>query len=118
MTTPTTARADADRPSLGALLRAWRERRHLSQLALALEADVSQRHLSFVESGRAQASRELVLRLAEELDVPLRERNHLLLAAGYAPLYAERALDDPALAAARRAVERVLAAHEPYPALA
>src|SRR5690242_10544057 len=115
MTTPMSA---APAPSLGALLRAWRERRHLSQLALALEADVSQRHLSFVESGRAQASRELVLRLAEELEVPLRERNHLLLAAGYAPRYAERALDDPALSAARRAIERVLAAHEPYPALA
>jgi transcriptional regulator with XRE-family HTH domain len=117
MTNPTAA-AGADRPSLGALLRAWRERRHLSQLALALEAGVSQRHLSFVESGRAQASRELVLRLAEELEVPLRERNHLLLAAGYAPRYAERGLDDPALSAARRAIERVLAAHEPYPALA
>jgi transcriptional regulator with XRE-family HTH domain len=107
-----------DRPSIGALLREWRQRRHLSQLALALEAGVSQRHLSFVESGRAQVSREVVLRLAEQLDVPLRERNHLLLAAGYAPLYAERSLDDPALAAARQAIERVLAAHEPYPALA
>jgi len=117
---PDTARsaAGAERPTLGALLREWRQRRHLSQLALALDADVSQRHLSFVESGRAQASRELVLRLAERLEVPLRERNHLLLAAGYAPLFAERPLDDPALSAARRAVERVLAAHEPYPALA
>lgn len=91
----------ADRPSFGALLREWRRRRQMSQLALALEAGVSQRHLSFVESGRAQVSRELALRLAEWLDVPLRERNHLLLAAGYAPAYSERALGDPALAAAR-----------------
>lgn len=115
------ARVDAhaaDRPSFGALLREWRQRRHLSQLALALEANVSQRHLSFVESGRAQVSRDLALHLAEQLGVPLRERNHLLLAAGYAPVYAERALDDPALAAARQAIERVLTAHEPYPALA
>lgn len=108
----------ASAPSLGALLREWRRRRHLSQLALALEADVSQRHLSFVESGRAQPSREMVLRLAEHLQMPLRERNRLLLAAGYAPMYAERSLDDPALAAARDAVQRVLAGHEPYPALA
>jgi transcriptional regulator with XRE-family HTH domain len=90
----------------------------VSQLALALEADVSQRHLSFVESGRARPSREMVVRLAERLDVPLRERNRLLLAAGFAPQYAERPLDDPAMGAARRAVERVLAAHEPYPAIA
>jgi len=104
--------------SFGAGLRAWRERRGLSQLALALEAGVSQRHLSFVESGRAEPSRAMVLRLAEHLDVPLRERNRLLLAAGYAPVYGERPLTDPALAAARAAVERVLAGHEPYPALA
>lgn len=108
----------ADGPSFGSLLREWRRRRQLSQLALALEAGVSQRHLSFVESGRARVSRELVLRLAEWLDVPLRERNHLLLAAGYAPAYSERPLDDPALASARRAIDRVLSAHEPYPALA
>lgn len=110
------------RPPLGAafgpLLREWRGRRHLSQLALALEAGVSQRHLSFVESGRAQPSREMVLMLAEQLGVPLRERNRLLVAAGYAPVFPERPLDDPALEAARRAVERVLRAHEPYPALA
>jgi transcriptional regulator with XRE-family HTH domain len=90
----------------------------MSQLALALEARISQRHLSFVESGRAQPSRELVLHLAEQLEVPLRERNRLLLAAGYAPVFPERALDDPALDAARRAVERVLEGHEPFPAIA
>lgn len=104
--------------SPGPLVRAWRERRRLSQLALACEADISQRHLSFIESGRATPSRDMVLRLAERLDVPLRDRNALLLSAGYAPLYPDRTLDDPALAAARAAVERVLAAHEPYPALA
>jgi transcriptional regulator with XRE-family HTH domain len=103
---------------LGTLLREWRQRRHLSQLALALKADISQRHLSFVESGRAQPSRDMVLLLAEQLGVPLRERNRLLLAAGYAPVFPERPLHDPALDAARRAVERVLQGHEPYPALA
>lgn len=104
--------------SFGALLREWRRRRRLSQLALALEANVSQRHLSFVESGRAAPSREMVLHLAAVLDVPLRERNQLLLAAGYAPAYSERPLADPALGVARRTIERLLAAHEPYPALA
>ena len=108
----------APEASLGALLRGWRQRRHLSQLALALAADVSQRHLSFVESGRARPSRELVLRLGEHLALPLRERNRLLLAAVYAPVFAERALDDPAMGAARAAVERVLRGHEPFPALA
>ena len=108
----------ATQPPLGALLREWRQRRKLSQLALALAADVSQRHLSFVESGRTRPSREMVLRLAAPLEVPLRERNRLLLAAGFAPSYPERRLDDPALVAARAAVERVLRAHEPYPALA
>lgn len=103
---------------VGTLLREWRERRHLSQLALALDADVSARHVSFLETGRAHPSREMVLRLAEQLDVPLRERNALLLAAGYAPLYPERGLDDPALAVARDAIDRVLTGHEPYPALA
>jgi transcriptional regulator with XRE-family HTH domain len=104
--------------ALGTLLRQWRQRRHLSQLALALKADISQRHLSFVESGRAQPSRDMVLHLTEQLAVPLRERNRLLLAAGYAPVFPERPLDDPALDVARRAVERVLRGHEPYPALA
>lgn len=115
----TVARPDvAARPALGDLLREWRKRRHQSQLALALQAGISQRHLSFVESGRAQPSREMVLRLAEQLDVPLRERNALLIAAGFAPVFQERSLDDPALDAVHRAIGRVLEAHEPYPALA
>jgi transcriptional regulator with XRE-family HTH domain len=104
--------------TIGDLLREWRQRRHLSQLALACEAEISPRHLSFVETGRAQPSREMVLRLAERLDVPLRDRNRLLVAAGFAPVYGERPLDDPALAAARAAIDVVLAGHEPYPALA
>ncbi|MEP6732105.1 MAG: helix-turn-helix transcriptional regulator [bacterium] len=104
--------------ALGTLLRGWRQRRHLSQLALALEADISQRHLSFIESGRARPKREMVLHIAQHLDVPLRERNHLLLAAGYAPVFPERTLDDPALDAVRGAVDMVLKGHEPYPALA
>ena len=104
--------------SIGDHLREWRQRRRLSQLDLALDAEISTKHLSFLETGRAQPSREMVLRLAEELDVPLRERNVLLIAAGYAPVFAQRALDDPALQAARKAVELVLKGHEPYPALA
>ena len=104
--------------SFGALLRVWRQRRRRSQLDLALDAEVSQRHLSFVESGRATPSREVVVRLAEQLDVPLRERNTLLLAAGYAPLYAERPLDDPAMRPVQQAVELILRAHAPHPALA
>lgn len=103
---------------VGTQLRAWRQRRHLSQLDLSVDAEVSTRHLSFVETGRAMPSREMVLRLADRLEVPLRERNRLLIAAGYAPMYAERPLDDPALKAARDAVELVLKGHEPYPALA
>lgn len=103
---------------LGALLRQWRQRRRLSQLALALQADISQRHLSFIESGRSQPKRNMVLHIAEHLDVPLRERNQLLLAAGYAPVFPERRLDDPAFDAVRRAVDMVLKGHEPYPALA
>jgi len=103
---------------IGDRLRAWRQRRRLSQLDLALDAEVSQRHLSFVESGRAAPSREMVLRLAAALDVPLRERNALLLAAGYAPVYPERPLDAPAMAAAREATERILRAHMPFPAMA
>ena len=102
----------------GEHLRQWRQRRRMSQLDLSAEADISTRHLSFVETGRSLPSREMVLRLFERLDVPLRERNTMLMAAGYAPMYRERALDDPALAAARQAVERVLKAHEPFPALA
>ncbi|MEU8919630.1 helix-turn-helix transcriptional regulator [Kitasatospora sp. NPDC048545] len=102
---------------VGPLLRGWRERRQLSQLQLALRADSSARHLSFVENGRSRPSRELVLRLAEQLDVPVRERNTLLLAAGYAPQYPETPLDDPTMDALRGGVERLLAAHDPYPAL-
>ena len=103
---------------VGTQLRAWRQRRHLSQLDLSVDAEVSTRHLSFVETGRAMPSREMVLRLADRLEVPLRERNRLLTAAGFAPMFAERPLDDPALKAARDAVELVLRGHEPYPALA
>lgn len=104
--------------TIGSLLREWRNRRHLSQLDLAVGAEISQRHLSFLESGRSQPSREMVLHLANHLSVPLRERNALLLAAGFAPTYRERPLTDPELQAAREAVELVLAAHEPFPALA
>lgn len=107
-----------DAQSVGELLRAWRQRRHLSQFDLAGEAEISTRHLSFLETGRARPSRDMVLRLAERLDIPLRERNVLLVAAGFAPAYPERPLGDPALAAARRAVDLVLAGHEPLPALA
>jgi transcriptional regulator with XRE-family HTH domain len=107
----------AERPSVGALLRGWRQRRSLSQLELALNAAVSSRHVSFLETGRARPSREMLLHLAEHLEVPLRERNGLLLAAGYAPQYAERRLDQPEMAPVREALERFLRAHEPYPAL-
>ena len=107
----------ATRP-VGELLRDWRQRRRLSQLDLAGEAEVSARHVSFLETGRARPSREMLLRLAERLEIPLRERNALLIADGFAPVYPERRLDDPALQAAREAVDLVLAGHEPYPALA
>lgn len=107
----------AQRP-FGEHLRFWRQHRRRSQLDLAQDAEVSTRHLSFVETGRSAPSREMVLRLAERLDVPLRERNALLVAAGYAPMYRERKLDDPALSAARQAVELILKSHEPFPALA
>jgi transcriptional regulator with XRE-family HTH domain len=103
---------------VGILIRDWRQRRRLSQLDLALEAGVSTRHLSFVETGRARPSAEMVLHLADQLDVPLRERNQLLLAAGYAPQYAARSLEDPEMAHVRDALGRVLSGHEPYPALA
>jgi transcriptional regulator with XRE-family HTH domain len=102
---------------VGDLLRQWREHRRLSQLELALEAEISTRHLSFVETNRSTPSREMVLRLAEHLDLPLRERNRLLLAAGYAPIYAETALDAPEMATVRAAVRQILAGHEPYPAV-
>ena len=104
-------------PSVGELLRSWRRRRSLSQLELALNADVSARHVSFLETGRSRPSREMVLHLAEQLDVPLRERNGLLLAAGYAPEYAERSLETEEMAPVRQALDRFLRAHEPYPAI-
>jgi len=104
--------------SIGDHLRAWRQRRRMSQLDLASEASISTRHLSFVESGRSQPSRDMVLHLAERLDVPLRDRNLLLVSAGFAPVFPERDLKDPQLDAARRAIDLVLKGHEPYPALA
>jgi len=103
---------------VGEQLRAWRGRRRLSQLDLALDAEISARHLSFLETGRSRPSRPMLLRLAERLNIPARDRNLLLVAAGFAPALPERSLDDPALAAPRRAVELVLKAHEPFPALA
>jgi transcriptional regulator with XRE-family HTH domain len=102
---------------VGALLRAWREHRRVSQLELALRAGSSARHISFVETGRARPSEEMVLRLAEHLDVPVRERNALLLAAGYAPRYPETPLGDPGLDALREGLDRLLQGYEPYPAL-
>ncbi len=108
----------AGEPGFGSLLRQWRQRRRLSQLDLALDAGISARHLSFVETGKSLPSRAMVLRLAERLEVPLREQNLMLLAAGYAPAFPERPFDAPSLASARRAVETVLTAHEPFPALA
>jgi transcriptional regulator with XRE-family HTH domain len=109
--------ATLDQPTVGKLLRSWRDARRLSQLELSLEAEVSTRHLSFVETGRARPSREMIVRLAQHLDVPLRERNELLLAAGYAPAYAESEMDDERMRTVRAAVRQVLAGHEPYPAL-
>ncbi len=103
---------------VGTLLRDWRQRRRLSQLDLSLEAGVSTRHLSFVETGRSKPSPDMLLHLAEQLQVPLRDRNQLLLAAGYAPHFAARSLDDPELAPIRDALGHVLAGHEPYPAIA
>jgi len=103
---------------VGDLLRDWRQRRRMSQLDLACEAEISTRHLSFLETGRSQPSRDMVLHLSERLEVPLRERNVLLVAAGYAPVFPERSLADPALMAAREAIDLVLAGHVPHPALA
>src|SRR5690242_3609265 len=117
MTTASTRPVTTDR-HVGDYLREWRQRRRMSQMDLALEAEVSTRHLSFVETGRAQPSREMVLLLAERLEIPLRERNALLTAAGFAPVFPERTLTDPALSAARKAMDLVLTGHEPYPALA
>jgi transcriptional regulator with XRE-family HTH domain len=102
---------------LGTLLKEWRQRRRMSQLDLALEAGVSARHLSFLETGRSRPSREMVLHLSEQLEVPLRDRNQLLLAAGFSPAYAERGIDAPEMAPVREALDRILKGHEPYPAV-
>src|SRR6478735_3160211 len=106
----------ATAPRVGPMLRDWRRRRRLSQLDLALEAGVSPRHVSFVETGRSRPSPEMVLHLAEQLDVPLRDRNGLLMAAGYAPVYEERDLEAPDMEPVRAALDLVLRGHEPYPA--
>jgi transcriptional regulator with XRE-family HTH domain len=102
---------------VGSLLRGWRQQRRLTQLELALEAGVSARHLSFVETGRSKPGREMLLRVADRLEIPFRERNELLLDAGHAPAFPERPLQDPALAPVRAALDRILASHEPYPAV-
>lgn len=115
-TGPVTATSVA--PTFGDVLRTWRQRRRLSQLELAIEADSSARHVSFLETGRSSPSRAMVLRLAEVLDVPLRDRNQLLVAAGLAPVYPERTLDHPDMAAVRDGVQRVLTAYAPYPCVA
>src|SRR5262245_51763249 len=103
---------------VGTLLREWRGRRRLTQLDLALEAEISARHLSFLETGRSQPSREMLLHLSEALEIPLRGRNALLVSAGFAPTFPERALGDAELQAARRAVDLVLEAQKPFPAFA
>jgi transcriptional regulator with XRE-family HTH domain len=103
---------------VGDLLREWRQRRRLSQLDLACEAEISTRHLSFIETGRAQPSREMILHLSEQLSIPMRERNILLVAAGYAPTFPQRSLEDPALQAARKAIDLILESQKPYPAFA
>jgi transcriptional regulator with XRE-family HTH domain len=113
-----TSTALSMRAGAGDLVRDWRQRRRLSQLELAGEADISTRHLSFIENGRSQPSRSMLLRLAERLDMPLRARNEMLNAAGFAALYAERPLDAPEMSVARRTIDAVLAAHAPFPALA
>lgn len=103
--------------TIGELLKQWRQRRQLSQLDLAISADVSPRHVSLIETGKSNPSADMIVRLAGRLDVPLRDRNRLLLAAGFAPRYAERPLDGQALSIARHAIDRVLRGHEPYPAV-
>ncbi|WP_018222045.1 helix-turn-helix domain-containing protein [Salinispora pacifica] len=105
------------RPAVGVMLRDWRRRRRLSQLELSIRADISTRHLSFLETGRSSPSREMVLQLADRLDLALRERNRLLLAAGFAPVYPENALDAPPMTVIRAAIRQVLDGHEPYPAV-
>jgi transcriptional regulator with XRE-family HTH domain len=103
--------------TVGELLREWRERRRLSQLDLSIQADISTRHLSFVETGRSRPTPSMIIRLTEQLEVPLRERNTLLLAAGYAPAYPQHGLDEPELSSVRAASRQVLAGHQPYPAV-
>ncbi|MEV7611699.1 helix-turn-helix transcriptional regulator [Streptomyces sp. NPDC089799] len=123
MTTATTAGHATAGPvttgpvTVGALLRTWRERRGISQLELAGRADSSSRHISFIETGRSRPSEEMLLKLADHLDVPMRDRNSLLLAAGYAPRYAHTPLDDPSMGTLREGLERLLSGYEPYPAL-
>jgi transcriptional regulator with XRE-family HTH domain len=107
----------SSQPSIGPLLREWRERRRLSQLELALDAGISTRHLSFVETGRSRPGREMLLRILEQLEVPFREQNRLLLASGHAPAFPERSLEDPELLPVRAAVDQILTRHEPYPAV-
>lgn len=109
---------DARVRTFGVQLRDWRARRRLSQLSFACDAEISARHLSFLETGRSAPSRDMVLRLAEKLDIPIRERNSMLVAAGFAPVFPERALNDPALKAARDAIDIVLQGHKPFPAFA
>ena len=104
-------------PSIGPLLRPWRERRRLTQLGLALDAGISTRHLSFVETGRSRPGREMLLRILEQLQVPFREQNRLLLASGHAPAFPERSLEDPELLPVREALDEILTGHEPYPAV-
>jgi len=104
-------------PSVGALLREWRERRRLTQLELSLDAGISTRHLSFVETGRSKPGRETLVRILQQLEVPFRDQNRLLLASGHAPAFPERSLDDPELLPVRAAVDQILARHEPYPAV-
>lgn len=110
-------RATPNQPSVGDLLRTWRQRRRLSQLSLATEAEISARHLCFVETGRAKPSRELLLHLAEQLEIPLRERNALLLSAGFAPIYQETPLEANVMAPVRAALDQILAGHLPFPAV-
>ncbi len=107
----------SSQPSIGPLLREWRERRRLTQLGLALDAGISTRHLSFVETGRSRPGREMLLRILEQLEVPFREQNRLLLASGHAPAFPERSLEDPELLPVREALDQILTGHEPYPAV-
>ncbi|MEP7022688.1 MAG: helix-turn-helix domain-containing protein, partial [Actinomycetota bacterium] len=109
--------AHAGTPAVGELIRDWRLRRRLSQLDLSIQADISTRHLSFVETGRSRPTPQMILRLTEQLDVPLRERNTMLLAGGYAPAYPQHGLDEPELESVRAALRQVLAAHQPNPAI-